>query len=417
MVSNMVGAGVFVSAGFMAQEMTPGAILLAWVVGAVLALSGARAYAEAAFRVPRSGGEYRFLSDLLHPALGYLAGWASLLVGFSAPIAANAVSAGSFARTLLPGLDPQATGAAIVVVLTVLHALGLRTSKWTQNAIAAANAALLLGFVTMGLVLGRQAWPQWTPPSAPPGSPLLPFMSSLFFVAFAFSGWNAAVYGAEEFRDPKRDVPRAMLIGCSLVAVLYLLVNWVFVANLTPERAKVVFDYDASRVTLGHLITRDLLGEAGGSVMSVLAIVAFVSAMSAMTFAGPRIYAAMARDGFLPRALAGSEGAPPVGSILLQAALSIVLIYTHTVKEVLGNVGALLTLFSALVALSLFRLRPRAPLLALVAAAVYVASTVLMLWFGVQRASTVLHWVALVAVVAMIAYLVTRAGRRVPVET
>jgi APA family basic amino acid/polyamine antiporter len=101
-VANMIGAGVFVSAGFMAQQLRPGVILLAWAVGAALALAGAIAYGGVVRVCPRSGGEYRFLSDLLHPFAGYLAGWTSLLVGFSAPIAAPALAAGPFARTLWP---------------------------------------------------------------------------------------------------------------------------------------------------------------------------------------------------------------------------------------------------------------------------------------------------------------------------
>ena len=99
-IANMIGAGVFLSTGFMAQDLNPKQILLAWAIGAFLALSGARAYAEIAQIVPKSGGEYRYLSTLVHPALGYLAGWASLLLGFSAPIAIDAFAAGAFANTL-----------------------------------------------------------------------------------------------------------------------------------------------------------------------------------------------------------------------------------------------------------------------------------------------------------------------------
>jgi APA family basic amino acid/polyamine antiporter len=102
-------------------------------------------------------------------------------------------------------------------------------------------------------------------PTAAPASRSEAFVGSLFFIAFAFSGWNAAAYAASEFQQPEKDVPRAMLIGCALVAVLYLLVNWVFVANLTPNESRAVFEYETKRVTLGHLVIKDLLGEAGGS--------------------------------------------------------------------------------------------------------------------------------------------------------
>jgi APA family basic amino acid/polyamine antiporter len=409
-VSNMIGAGVFLSAGFMAQDLTPGQILLAWGIGAVIALSGARAYASVAQLVPRSGGEYRYLSDLLHPYLGCVAGWASLLVGFSAPVAVDALSAGSFSATLWAGFDPKTVGAILVIVLTGLHSLGLRSSKWTQNALVVVNGTLILGFVTLGLGLGRNQWPTWVPPNPHPGFPLAPFMMSLFFIAFAFSGWNAATYAAEEFEKPSRDVPRAMLIGCALVAVVYLLVNWVFVANLTPERARVVFDYEKTRVTLGHLIATDLAGPVGGRLMSVLAIVAFVSAMSAMTFAGPRVYMCMAADGFLPKILQGREGRPPVGSVLLQGALALLIIYTHTLQDMLHNVGAILTIFASLTAACLFRVRfnpqgrPRPPVSSLVAAGIYVLSAVWMLYFGFRGETRLLFWVGGVAGISGVAY-------------
>src|SRR5262245_22684352 len=163
-VSNMIGAGVFLSAGFMAQDMGPGTLLFAWVVGAVIALAGTQAYGAVSHLVPRSGGEYRFLSELFHPALGYLAGWGSLLLGFPAPVAVDAAAAGAFAGTLVPGLDAKLVGAALIVVLTMLHAAGLSLSKWTQNLLVGIKAALLLGFVAVGLAFGHNSWPTWTPP-------------------------------------------------------------------------------------------------------------------------------------------------------------------------------------------------------------------------------------------------------------
>jgi APA family basic amino acid/polyamine antiporter len=414
-VANMIGAGVFLSAGFMAQEMGPGQVMLAWVVGTVIALAGTQAYGEVARLVPRSGGEYRYLCELMHPYLGCLAGWASLLVGFSAPIAVAAVAAGHFAATLTP-VPPLAVGTAVIVVLTALHAGGFRQSRRTQDLLVAVKAALLLGFGALGLSRAAGSWPSWTPPS-PAENPLAAFAGSLFFVAFAFSGWNAAVYAAEEFAEPRRDVPRAMLIGCLLVATLYLAVNWVFVSTLTPEQASVVFTYESKRVTLGHLVMRDLLGERGAQAMSLLTIVAFVSSVSAMLFVGPRVYAAMARDGFLPRLFAGAGVRPPRASVVLQGALALVLLYTHQIQQILSNVGAILTLFAALVALSLFRVRiarpdhPRPSTLSLVSAALYVAFASWMLYFGFRGATHLLAWLVVIAVVALAYYGLTARGR------
>ena len=413
-VADMIGAGVFLSAGFMAQDMGPGALLLAWLVGAAIALAGARTYAAVAAIVPRSGGEYRYLSDLLHPALGYLAGWASLLLGFSTPVAVDALAIGAFARTLHSGLPVRAIALASIVLLTALHALDLRASTWTQDLLVWIKVALVVGFIALGLIAGHNQWPTWQPPGASSSFPLAAFMSSLFFIAFAFAGWNAAVYAADEFKQPARDVPRSMFVGCGLVAGLYLLVNWIFVANLTPERASVVFKYDETRITLGHLITQDLIGTSGGAVMSVFTIIAFLSAMSAMMMIGPRVYAAMARDGFLPRIFADRAGRPPIGSVLLQGGLAALLVFTQELQQVLTTVGAILTLFSALVAVALFRVRfsnrpgPRPPLDAMAAAAIYIASAAWMLYFGFRNSTGLIFWIGGVAIVGLAAYAATR---------
>jgi len=312
-IANMIGAGVFLSTGYMAQDLTPGQILLAWVIGALLALCGARAYAGIARIVPRSGGEYRFLSTLVHPALGYLAGWASLLLGFSAPIAIDAIAAGAFAHTLGDWVNPTLFAVGLIVLMTAVHAVGLRFSVTAQNALVALKIVLVVGFISVGLAGGNNAWPTWQPTSPSEGFPLGAFMQNLFFIAFAFSGWNAAVYAASEFRNPRRDVPRALILGCSIVGVLYLFVNWVFVANLTPEQFRVVNDYETARITLGHLIMRDVVGDFGAACMSVLAIIAFISAVSAMTFLGPPFMPPWPGTGFSPRSSRGRRGAPRWG--------------------------------------------------------------------------------------------------------
>jgi APA family basic amino acid/polyamine antiporter len=368
--------------------------------------------------IPRSGGEYRFLSELLHPAVGYVAGWTSLLVGFSAPVAVDAVAAGSFAQTLWGGLSARWVAAGLVALLSLLHIIGLQFSRWTQNALVLLKGSLLAGFISVGLIAGAHAWPSWQPAHPSDGFPLAAFTQSLFYIAFAFSGWNAAAYVADEFKQPTKMVPRAMLIGCALVAILYLLVNWVFVANLTPEQASAVFAYENNRITLGHLILKRLLGELGGRLMSLMAIALLVSATSAMIFAGPRIYAAMAQDGFLPRILRAREGQPPVGSIVIQGLLSIALIFTHPVQEVLQNVGAVLTLSAALTSLCLFRLRfgrtelPKPSLAALVAASVYVLAASWMLYFGFRSSPFLVGWILVIVLLALAGYGFTaRPGR------
>ncbi len=396
----------------MAQELSAEWILAAWGLGAVLAMAGARTYGEAAVMIPRSGGEYRYLSELLHPALGYLAGWASLLVGFSAPMAISAFAAAAFAFAVFGSGDARIGATALIATLTVFHAIGLRLSKWTQNSLVVVKGLLILAFVALGLSLGQTQWPTWVPPSQQ-NSLALPFATSLFFVAYAFSGWNAAAYAAEEFRAPRRDVPRAMLIGCGLVGVTYVLVNWVLVANLTPERARVVFEYEEARVTLGHLVARDFLGDFGARATSLGIAAVMVSSCSAMLLVGPRVYAEMARDGFLPSFLRGEPGAPPRAAVFLQGVLAIALLYLHSISELLSNVAGILVFFSALVAVGLFVAKRTRPNLdppragALVAAAIYTASSLWMLYNAFKIHTGLFPWIALATGAALIGYALT----------
>lgn len=425
-IANMVGAGVFLSTGFMAQQLSAGWILLAWLVGAGLALCGATAYAEVARLVPEGGGEYRYLSRLLHPSLGYLAGWASLLVGFSAPIALDGLAAGAFAHAVWPQVPPTVVAAALIVLLTAAHARGLHLSSRLQNALVGLKVALLLAFIAVGLAFGHWAWPTWAPPQ-PSATPVQDLVGNLFFIAFAFSGWNAAVYAADEFIDAERTVPRAMLLGTLVVGAVYLVVNFIFVANLTPADGAVVFHYDDfaslkaqfEQVTLGQAVMAQLLGPGAAKVMSAVMVLLFVSAMSAMMLVGPRVYAAMARDGVLPGFLAGGEGRAPTGAVLLQGALALGLLFTHDARSVLQNVGAVVVLFAALTVVGLFtRLghtgSARPSLTSLVAAGVYAAFAGWMFVVGLQRNASLVVWLALVAALGFAAWFLTTRLIREP---
>ncbi len=387
-VANMIGAGVLTTPGYMAMDLAPSHILLAWLVGGVAALAGARAYAAVAHAIPRSGGEYRYLSTLWHPMLGYLAGWTSLLVGFSQPVALDAQLVGFYAGTLGLDVNWRVVTVAVIVLVTLLHAVNLRASRHGQNLLVVIKFTLVVGFVVVGLVAGASAWPTWRPPAAEHGIPVAPFFQSLVFIAFCYSGWNAAIYASEEFANARRDVPRAMLIGCSVVIVLYLLVNWVFVANLTPAHYGAWIGDDPDRITLGHVVMKDLVGGTGAKIMSGFMIVALLSAASAMTMIGPRVYAAMARDGYLPRVFAGQDGRPPVWSVLLQGAIAVSVAMTTSFIKAVATVGTVLTLMAALTALGVFKLQldPRqtekpGPS-ALVAATIFVGLSGWMLYFA-----------------------------------
>jgi APA family basic amino acid/polyamine antiporter len=416
-VADMIGVGVLVSTGYMAQDMSAKPILIAWLVGTVIAICGVIAYSGIVAAIRESGGEYRFLSDLVHPFLGYVAGWGSLILGFSAAIAVDAHAIGSFLNTLLPGPDPRMAGAIVVVTITILHAFDTKLSHKGQNLLVSFKITFLLLFVLLALAMGNNAMPTWSPPNKTEGFPWLKVIENQFWIAFAFSGWNAAVYAAGEFRNPGRDVPRSMMIGLTVVGILYLIINWVFVANLTPADAEAVFTYEETRITLAHLIANDIFGRHGGLIVSILVIIAFLSAISAMMVIGPRVYAAMAVDGYLPKIFMPSGDKPPLNATLLQAAVSLLLLFSHTLREAVLAASAFLLLFTALTAASLFRLRryhrqPYPSRYQLVASAIFILAVTVILITGLRTATVQWFSFGVVLLLATITYLVTLYVKR-----
>lgn len=417
-VANTVGVGVLTNTGYMAGRLGAREILLAWLVGGVMAMSGAICYAAIAEEIPRSGGEYRYLSELLHPFLGTLAGWTSLLVGFSAPVALAASTAGPFFVTLFPGVSAGSVGVALILIAAATQAFHLGFSKRTQDALALVKILLLAGFVVVGFTLGSHAIPAWPALHATGAFPLRAFAVSLVYVTFAFSGWNTAIYAAEEFQDPRRTVPRAMLLGTAIVTVVYLLVNWIFVANLSSDRLGVWLQGDTARITLAHLLMDQLAGQTAARLTSLFVVLSLTSSVISMTLVGPRVSAAMADAGFLPRALGTREGRPPLRSVFLQCGVALGLLATHSFEELLRSVGAILTVTSGLTVSALVRLRwgkrarrVRPSSLVMICALVYVAGSVWILWFTLTEAPRTLLWLAIVTVMAALGYAFTARTR------
>lgn len=386
-IANMVGVGVFVSSGYMAQSLGPALILLSWVVGAMIAFAGTLAYAQVALANGRSGGEYRYLHDYMHPYMGYLAGWASLLIGFAAPIAIDAYIAGAFVGHLFEVLSPQPVGTMAILALTLGHGINLGCSQSIQNTLIGVKFLLVLLFIAMGLIMGSNGWPTWQPPHPNASFPLTAFLENQYWIAFAFSGWNAAIYAAGEYGRPKTDVSRAIVIGFLIVAVTYLLLNWVFVANLTPAQVEAVTRHEETRITLAHLLMVELIGPAGAAAISLVMVFIFLSALSAMTLIGPRVYASMADDGLLPQFFRSRQGKPPYGAVFVQGGLALFLLHTQSLLDIVKSSSAVLMLFSMLTVLSLFNLYRKVGIkpsrLSLVAAVFYAFSVGTILCFGV----------------------------------
>ena len=346
-VASMIGSGVFTTSGFLLTDLhTPARVLAVWLGGGILALLGALCYGALARQFPESGGEYLFLMRTVHPGAGYVAGWVSLLVGFSAPLAAVALAFGEYTKQWLPaGTPPKLTGSCILGAFAALHALSVQRGAWVQN--AAVVAKLLL----IGVLL---AWAGAHLRPAPPPSAgdvsAGSFALALVWVSFSYSGWNSAVYVGSEVRTPERYLPRAMALGTFLVTVIYLALNAIFVLAAPVEQL-------AGKLEIGRAAAMALGGTGLADFVTALIALALATCISSMMMAGPRIYARMADDRCLPRWLGFPAHGPPRHAILLQAALSLAMLWTATFQSLLTFIGFTLGLCTAGTVAGLIRLR------------------------------------------------------------
>jgi APA family basic amino acid/polyamine antiporter len=346
-VASMIGAGVFTTSGFLLSDLhTPSRVLGVWLGGGLLALLGALCYGALARQFPESGGEYLFLMRTVHPSAGYVAGWVSLLVGFSAPLAALAFAFGEYTKQWLPAdTPPKLTGSCVLGTFAALHALNVRLGTWAQN--AAVLAKLLLIVVLLGWA-GAHLRPVPPPPALDVSASS--FALALVWVSFSYSGWNAAAYVGSEVHAPERNLPRAMALGTALVAVIYLALNAVFVLASPVEQL-------AGKLEIGRVAALALGGQALADFVTALIALALATCISSMMMAGPRLYARMADDRCLPRWFCFPAGGPPRHAIFLQAALALALLWTTTFQSLLTYIGFTLGLCAAATVGGLIRLR------------------------------------------------------------
>ncbi len=353
-VANMIGTGIFTTTGLLSGELaSPLWILGTWLVGGLLAMCGADVYAELGAMMPRAGGEYVYLRRAFHPAAGFLSGWVSLIVGFSAPIAASAIGFGSYLAVVVPGITPSVAALVLIALVTALHMASVRWGARLQTIFTAIKVGLLLLLIVVGLAIGKGSWDHLASPVTMPAPGKLAV--ALLLVSFAYSGWNGAAYVAGELRDPGRTLPRALLAGTAIVLVLYLGLNVVFFFAAPAHLL-------AGHVEVAEVAATALFGRTAGTWLSILIALALVSSVSAMTMAGPRVYVAMAEDGLFLRTFArrGRSGAP-WPAVLLQGAIAITLVLSATFEELLVYIGFVVSLSSACAVLAAIVLRRREP--------------------------------------------------------
>ncbi len=356
-VANMVGTGIFTSLGFQVTDLpSPFVILCLWTLGGVVALGGALSYAELAAALPRSGGEYHFLSRIFHPALGFLAGWTSATVGFAAPIALAAMAFGKYAGGLAPVASPLLLSLVLVWGTSAVHFTGLRRGSAFQNWFTFLKVALVVAFIVAGFAVPAASAVSFLP--AAHDWRLMaggPFAIALVYVMYSYSGWNASTYIVNEIREPERNVPRSVFLGTLVVVVLYVAMNAAFLRT-TPMPAM------AGQLEVGLIAGRHIFGSFGGEVVAALISLGLISSVSSMIWIGPRVTVAMGEDlpGLALLAIKTRNGTPRV-AIGVQAVISTVLLLTGKFEDVLVYIQMALILFSALTVLGVIVLRVREP--------------------------------------------------------
>lgn len=361
-VANMVGTGVFTSLGFQLLDIKSGFVLLMlWAVGGVIALSGAMTYAELGAAMPRSGGEYNFLTRIYHPSVGFASGWVSATVGFAGPTALAAMTFAAYATSSLGGevnsWALKAIACGLIVILTLVHASTRRNSGGLQVIFTVLKVAVIVVFCIGAL------WATDTPQPvrflfASEDIPLLTsgaFAVSLIYVSYAYTGWNAATYLSGELDDPQRTLPRILIVGTSIVMLLYLALNYVFL-RVTPMDAMV------GQLEVGYVAADAAFGDLGGRFAGLVLSLLLISTVSAMTVAGPRVLQVIGEDIQQLHVLAktNADGVPAT-AILVQSSLAILFILTSSFESVLVFSGFILALNSLVTVLGVYVLRVRQP--------------------------------------------------------
>lgn len=361
-IANMIGTGVFTSLGFQLLDIRSGfVLLLLWAVGGLVALCGAMTYAELGAALPRSGGEYNFLSRIFHPMAGFVSGWVSATIGFAAPTALAAMTFSAYATHSWAN-EPdawveKAIAIGLVIILTFVHTSSRRNSGGLQSFFTVMKIAAIVVFCVLALMFVDLPQPVAFLPTA--GDTALitsaAFAVALIYVSYAYSGWNAATYLSSELEDPQRNLPRILFMGTALVTLLYIALNYVFL-RVAP------MDAMSGQLEVGFIAAEFAFGERGGQFAGLALATLLISTVSAMTLAGPRVLQVIGED-FAPlRRLAttNADGLPYV-AITTQSVLTIVFILTGSFESILVFAGFTLALNSFVTVAGIFWLRYSQP--------------------------------------------------------
>ena len=361
-VANMVGTGVFTSLGFQLLDIQSGfVILMLWAIGGLIAVCGAMTYAELGAAMPRSGGEYNFLTRIFHPAAGFVSGWTSATVGFAGPSALAAMTFAAYATSILPtDSSPwieKLLAVGLVLILTIIHSSSRRNSGGMQVIFTILKVGVIVIFCVAAILANDEPQPIRFLPTSGDGALLTSgaFAVSLIYVSYAYTGWNAATYLSSELEDPQRTLPGILLTGTLVVTILYVGLNFVFLYSAPIDSLQ-------GELEIGFIAAQSVFGELGGQFTGLVLASLLVSTVSAMTIAGPRVLQVIGEDfkalSFL--AQKNKDGIPSL-AIYVQSTLAVIFILSSTFESLLVFAGFTLALNSFATVIGVFVLRRTQP--------------------------------------------------------
>ena len=374
-IANMIGTGIFTTSGFIIENLgSPQTMLFCWLVGGLFALCGALCYGELGARFPKAGGEYVYLRESLGKCMGFLSGWISLIVGFSAPVAAASIafSTYSWSALSLPSdlgvsltiygieiltLSPVTLlSIATIAILSLVHIRGLIVGSRVQNILTLLKLCIIGAFIVARFWFGNGSMENFVPGFQIGDLFKDKFAVSLIFVSFAYCGWNGATYIGSEIRNPDRNIPLSLISGTCVVMVIYLLLNIVYIYALPAKEMAGVLE-------VGSKSAAFLFGVTASKYFGGAIAIGLLSVISAMIMTGPRIYYAMAKDGVFFGAFSRISTAhgTPARSIVLQAIIAILMATSASFDKLLIYIGFTLSLFAMLTVLGLIVIRLKRP--------------------------------------------------------
>jgi basic amino acid/polyamine antiporter, APA family len=367
-IASMIGTGILISPGYMMASLGNHWLILGlWLFGGLLAICGALCVAELAAALPKAGGEYVYLREAYGPMPAFLSGWSSFFLGFSAPLAVASYIAAKYLLTpfgLAENSDSnllvKVLAAVIIIAITLPNLIGQSFSAWTQNLTTIIKIGLFVVLVVFAVLFGKGKLANFSEGRPIGDVDLATAASQLFYVMFAYSGWNAASYLAGEVKNPGKILPKSLLIGTGFVTVLYLAINLVF-AYAIPIGDISFQSGNAEQVP--QIAVANLFGGRVSSVFSVLLGFTFLATVSAFIITGPRIYYAMAKDGLFP-AIAGyisGKGHIPVYAMAAQSVCAIIFIFVTPFQSLYKYASVGLSIFTLLFIGAVYVLRWKQP--------------------------------------------------------